>query len=119
MIALKRLPARRATGFQRELPLAPDVYTSMACLYFFIELQLLSGCHVFVRPLQDICQESNALSGICGDIVMRLSGLAKFKSQSKCSMRGSGKVGKIPAISCDVLSEEGAQVNGLAGPFIS
>lgn len=34
-------------------------------------------------------------------------------------MRGSGKGGKIPTISCDVLSEEGAQANGLAGPFIS
>lgn len=50
---------------------------------------------------------------------MRLSGLAKFKSQSKCLMCGSGKGGKVPAISCDVLSEEGVQVNGLAGPFIS
>lgn len=79
---------------------------------FFIELLLLPGCHLYVRSLQDICQESNALSGICGDIVMCLSGLAKFKSQSKCLMRGSGKGGKIPAISWFVLSEEGAQVNG-------
>lgn len=64
-----------------------------ACI--FIELLLVSGCHVFVWPLQVICQESNALSG-----------LAKFKSQSKCLMRCSGKVGRIPANCCDVLSEE-------------
>lgn len=50
---------------------------------------------------------------------MRLSGLTEFKSQSKCLMRGSGKGGKIPAISWYVLSEEDAQVNGIGGPFIS
>ena len=86
---------------------------------FFIKLKLLSGCHLFVRSLQDICQESNALSGICGEIVICLSGLAKFKSQGRCLMRGSGKGGKIPAISWYLLSEMGAQFNGTAGPFIS
>lgn len=98
--------------------MTPDVYTSMACL-FFIELLLLSGGHEFVGSLQDSCQELNALSGICGGIVMRLSCLTEFKSQSKCLMRGSGKGGKIPAISWYVLSEEDAQVNGIGGPFIS
>lgn len=87
------------------------------CVYIhgvpvFFELLLLSGCQVFVRPLQDV------LSGICGDIVMRLSGLAKLKNQSKCSMRGSVKGGEIPAIPWYVQSEEGAQVNGIAVPFI-
>ena len=46
---------------------------------------------------------------------MRLSGLAKFKSQSRCLMRGSGKGGKIPATSWYFLSEMGAQANVIAG----